>query len=71
MFVFTRVIFQVRVLNQAKLAARLGDRGPNRRALAAIAIVTQQPHHPRIALLSVVATFHAAVFEPTSRENPQ
>ncbi len=44
MLVLARIVFEVRVLNQAVLAARLGDRGSDRRALAAIPAVTNQTH---------------------------
>jgi hypothetical protein len=43
-----RIVFEVCVLNQAELTARLGDCGSDGRALAAIPRVTKQTHHARM-----------------------
>ena len=48
MLVFARIVFQVGVLNQAVLAARLGDGGSDGRAFAAIPVVTEQTHQARM-----------------------
>ena len=48
MLVLTGIIFEVSVLDQAVLAARLGDGGSDRRALAAISAVAQQTHQARM-----------------------